>query len=249
LQKALLGVIILPMKKNKIIVTGASRGMGLAISKKLLGMSYDVVGISRKSNPDLNSNKNFTSIELDLSKLDQLPQALKFLAKEHQDISGIVSNAGRGHFGNLEEFSFSEIRKLMDLNFHSHAFLVKAFLPTLKKQKYGNLIFLGSEAALSGKKRGSLYCATKFAIRGFSQALRAECSSSNVRVCLINPGMTQTDFFQDLPFSPGEEPDQHILPEDVAEAVAMVLNARPGTVFDEINLSPQKKVLRFSGGN
>ncbi|MFT4553788.1 MAG: spore photoproduct lyase [Chlamydiales bacterium] len=75
---------------------------------------------------------------------------------------------------------------------------------------------------------------------------REECSALGIRVCLVNPGMTQTIFFDNLAFYPGQEPDQHILPEDIAEAIAMVLEARQGTVFDEINLSPQKKVVNFS---
>ncbi len=82
-------------------------------------------------------------------------------------------------------------------------------------------------------------------MRGFAQALRDECSTCNIPITLINPGMVQTEFFKDLKFAPGDSPLEHILPEDIAEAVAMVLNAREGTVFDEINLSPQKKRIQY----
>lgn len=235
------------MYKNKIIVTGASKGIGLAIAQELIKKDFLVIGLSRNFRDCSLKDKNFIPYEIDLSELDHLPLLLKKLSREYPDVIGIVCNAGRGHFSSLEEFSFSEMRALMDLNFHSHAFLTKTFLPAFKKAGRGNVIFLGSEAALSGKKKGSLYCATKFALRGFAQALREECSTSGVRVCIINPGMTQTNFFDELAFSPGQEPDQHILPEDIAEAVTMVIGARQGTVFDEINLSPQKKVVQFSG--
>ena len=104
---------------------------------------------------------------------------------------------------------------------------------------------MGSEAALAGGKRGAVYSAAKFGLRGLAQALRQECAASGLRVSIINPGMVQTEFFNGLDFRPGEAPDNYILPDDVALAVQMILEARQGTVFDEINLSPQKKVIRF----
>ena len=116
----------------------------------------------------------------------------------------------------------------------------------MKRQGSGDVIFIGSEAALEGKRKGSIYCAGKFALRGFSQALRDECSTGNIRVSIVNPGMVNTNFFTDLNFKPGEDSCEHIEPEDVAEAVAMVLNSRKGTVFDEINLSPQKNKVVWS---
>jgi short-subunit dehydrogenase len=93
----------------------------------------------------------------------------------------------------------------MNLNFVSQSFLAKEFLPALKRKALADLIFIGSEAALAGSRKGSIYCASKFALRGFSQSLRDECAKSSVRVSLINPGMVKTDFFQSLTFEPGEE--------------------------------------------
>ncbi|MCZ6795808.1 MAG: SDR family NAD(P)-dependent oxidoreductase, partial [Planctomycetota bacterium] len=97
----------------------------------------------------------------------------------------------------------------------------------------------------AGKRQGAVYCASKFALRGFAQALREECAASGVRVTIVNPGMVRTGFFDDLDFAPGEEPANYVLPEDVAEVVAAVLSMRRETVVDEINLSPLKKVVRF----
>ncbi|MCK5307276.1 MAG: SDR family oxidoreductase, partial [Zetaproteobacteria bacterium] len=118
-----------------------------------------------------------------------------------------------------------------------------ALLPGMKQRKSGTLIFMGSETALDGAKRGTVYSASKFGLRGLAQSLRLECATSGVRVGIINPGMVKTEFFDQLDFQPGVDPDNYILPEDVAEAVLLVLEARYGTVFDEINLSPQKKVI------
>ena len=103
----------------------------------------------------------------------------------------------------------------------------------------------GSESALSGGQKGVVYSATKFALRGAAQALREECSSSGVRIGIINPGMVDTDFFSDLNFRPGSRSDNHLIADDVARAVLLMLHARQGAAIDEINLSPQKHVIEF----
>ena len=154
-------------------------------------------------------------------------------------------NAGYGRFGSLEEFSYHQIREMVDTNLLQHIFVARTFLPRFKKLNAGDLIIIGSEAALTGGKRGAVYSACKFALRGLAQSLREECSSSGIRVCLINPGMVSTEFFKDLDFAPGPDPANHVRPDDIAETVCLVLKAHPGTVFDEINLNPLKKVIQF----
>ena len=170
---------------------------------------------------------------------------LSQLQQQFPEIDDVVFSAGRGQFGSLEEFSYAQIEALMTINFTSPVFLTKALLPALKRKTHSDLIYIGSEAALKGSRKGALYCAGKFALRGFTQALREECANSNVRVCLINPGMVKTPFFDQLSFEPGEHESNAILPDDVAAAVAYVLESRPQMVIDEINLSPLNKVVKF----
>jgi len=229
---------------KRALVTGASRGIGLAIVKRLLSEGWEVIGIARNFSSHLPAP--FTGVEMDLSDLKTLPERLQALRSQYSSIDAIVSNAGQGQFGHLEQMSYSKILSLLNINFLSHVYLVKTFLPLMKKQKRGDVVFIGSEAAREGKRKGSLYCASKFALRGFAQALRDECASSQVRISVVNPGMVETEFFRHLSFRPGTEANEHLIPEDVAEAVSLILHARQGTVFDEINLSPQKKTILWS---
>ena len=134
---------------------------------------------------------------------------------------------------------------MIDVNLVQHLYVTRTFLPLLKRRRHGDLILLGSEAALAGGPKGAVYSAAKFALRGFAQSLRRECANSHVRVSLINPGMVATEFYADLNFRPGAEEENYIRPQEVADAVALVLGSRPGIVFDEINLSPLKKVIEF----
>jgi len=189
--------------------------------------------------------ENFSSVQLDLSQLNELPQKIRQLQQTFPEIDSVVFSAGMGQFGSVEEFSYPQIEALMTINFTSQVFLTKALLPALKRKANSDLIFIGSEAALKGSRKGAVYCASKFAVRGFTQALREECGNSNVRVCLINPGMVKTAFFEHLTFEPGDHESNTILPEDVAAAVSYVLATRAQIVIDEINLSPLNKVVKF----
>ena len=231
--------------ENTIVVTGASSGIGRATASRLLENDYHVIGIARDFSKCPVDSKQFTTLELDLSRLDELPARLDELARDQPSISGLVCCAGSGRFGSLEDFSFEQIRELIDLNLTSQVYVVRALLPAMKRRQAGTIILMGSEAALAGGKRGAVYSAAKFGLRGLAQSLRQECASSDLRVSIINPGMVKTGFFDTLDFRPGDADDNYILPEDVAAVVLEVIETRSGTVIDEINLSPQKKVIHF----
>lgn len=231
---------------RSLLITGASTGIGRAICKTRLAAGDRVVGIARDFDKREDCDQlDFDTVEMDLSDLSQVPYRLTDLSRNRRDIDAVVANAGEGVFGHLEQFSFEQIRHALDLNFTSQVFLVRAFLPNFKQRGYGDIILIGSEAGLRGGQQGSLYCAAKFALRGFAQSLREEIAASGVRVTVINPGMVKTRFHDNLTFQPGSEESQHILPSDVAAAVSLALDSRTGTVFDEIDLTPQKKVINF----
>ncbi len=227
------------------IVTGVSSGIGLAICERLLAERHQVIGLARNVPTADFSDPHYHAFSVDLAQLDELPDRLIKVAREFPNISGVICCAGVGRFGSLEEFSYGQIRALVELNLISQIYITRAFLPLMKRQGKGDLIFIGSEAAMTGGRRGAVYSATKFALRGLSQSLRQECAGSGVRVCIINPGMVKTTFFSELEFEPGIAQDNYLLPQDIADTVIHVLFLRQGSVVDEINLSPLKKVIRF----
>lgn len=232
-------------KQKLVVVTGASSGIGLAMVKSLLAEGYRVLGIVRNPEKVQLEHPNYSSRCIDLSDLDGLASAMdSLIAGIDLPIKALINNAGIGRMGFLEQLSVSDIRLLMDTNITSQIIVTKAFIPLLKKQGDGDILFMGSEAALRGAKQGSIYCASKFALRGFSQALRDECGKSGVRVTLINPGAVRTPFFERLQFEPDNAAENAIEPEDIATAVMMVLASRSGTVFDEITLSPRNQVWK-----
>ncbi|MCK5830912.1 MAG: SDR family NAD(P)-dependent oxidoreductase [Methylococcales bacterium] len=231
--------------KRTILVTGTSSGIGRAIARSLLQQGHTVIGTSRDTHKFKSSHPNFGFIEIDFSKLDTIATKMKAIEKQYPALDAIVFSAGYGQFGSLEQFSFSQIEQMMTVNFTSQALVTRALIPNLKRKTHSNLIYIGSEAALTGSRKGSIYCASKFALRGFTQALRDECGSSCVRVSLINPGMVKTAFFDSLTFSPGNDECHSLSPEDISKSVSYILNSGKNCVIDEINLNPANKVINF----
>jgi NADP-dependent 3-hydroxy acid dehydrogenase YdfG len=229
---------------RKLLVTGASSGIGAAITRRLLKQGHCVVAIGRDF--DYSSDaKGLYKRSVDLASLDVLPTHLESITQDHPDIDGAILNAGSGRFGNIEEFSYQQINDLVAINLLQHLYVARTLVPLFKQSARGDLVVIGSEAALTGGRKGAVYSACKFALRGFTQSLRAECSNRGVRVCLINPGMVDTGFYDTLNFKPGELAENALQADDIADAVLLALDARPGAVFDEINLNPLKRVIHF----
>lgn len=228
-----------------VLITGASRGIGRALSLKLLDAGSRVIGIGRDFSHWSLPRTGFEAITADLVDLEALPQLFSEVAKAHRELDAVVSNAGAGRFGHLEQFSPRQIRTSVDLNLTQHILVARSCLPLLKRRERADLIFMGSETALSGGVKGTVYSACKSALRGLARSLRQECAAGGVRVGIVNPGLVRTGFFDGLAFRPGEASENAIAPEDVADAIITMLGAPPGTVVDEINLSPLKKLIRF----
>ncbi len=232
-----------------ILVTGISSGIGAAVGRRLLVAGHRVIGVAR--HPDrftapLGCGAHYIPLIADLADLNTWPVALDVLGAGGFGLpDGAVFAAGSGRFGSLEEFSYRQIHALIGLDLTAQIVGVRWLLPHLKRAGRGDLILIGSEAGLSGGRRGAVYAAAKTGLQGFVRALRLEIARSGVRITIINPGMVETPFFDAQSFAPGEGDDEHLVAEDVAAAVMLALEARSGAVVDEINLSPQKTVLRF----
>ena len=125
-----------------LIVTGASRGIGAAVSQCLLEKGATVIGIARNFQRCTIDNARFRPVPLDLAQVSALPDVLSRLAKTHTEITGLVCCAGRGRFGSLEEFAYKDIRELVDLNLTSQMYVVRAFMPIIKTNGGGDVVLM-----------------------------------------------------------------------------------------------------------
>ena len=218
------------------LVTGASSGIGMATAYALLEQEFEVTGLAR--NAEKMSDIGLQTVSCDLSALDALPAALAQIPKSF-DL--LVLSAGYGQFGGIEQFSYAQIEQLVNTNLVSNLFLIKHFLPRMKECGGGDIVIVGSESALQGAKQGAVYCATKFALRGLAQSLRADCATANIRVILVNPGPVDSDFFDTLEFAPQSGEEFVIEPAAIARAIVHAVGQPRNVVTEEINLQPIKR--------
>lgn len=231
-----------------VLVTGHSKGIGLAVSEALLKEGHAVIGVSRGRIED---SKNLHQYSIDLSDLSSINIFIKSLLQETTSLNSqintpdaIICNAGAGQFGALENFSADQIQNSIQLNLVSPLVLLRALLPSLKKHNRSDIVFIASESAIQSGRFGSIYSAAKFGLRGAAQSLRIECASANCHVGIVNPGMVRTDFFNELSFEPGDAWQHSLQTDNVAAAVMSILNSPDNAVLEEINVRPLQHVVQ-----
>ena len=227
------------------VVTGSSSGIGQATTLKLLEAGYTVIGLARHHADSILRYDRYHPRDVDLSDIETLDKIAVGITKDYARVDLLVCNAGFGDFRHLENFSHKQIQTFLNVNLIAHIVLCRHMVSSMKQLGQGDIVMVGSEAALAGKRKATLYSSAKFGMRGFAQSLRDEVGSSGVRVCSINPGMVRSAFFDKLNFEPGNGPEHAIEPDDIAKVIVEVIGTRKGTVIDEINLSPASKVIHF----
>lgn len=220
------------------IVTGASSGIGLSISKELLNLGYKVYGLGRdfsKSNLD---NNNFIKLESNLMDINSLVTKINEIKKSN-DIKILINNAGVGYFSPHEELNPKKIHEMVTINLEVPLVLSQMLLRTLKKNK-GYIINISSIEAKKSSAHGCAYGATKAALSHFSSSLFDETRKYGVKVITIHPDITKSNFYRNSNFKEGANDDSFLMPEEIALAVSMAISQRDNLVITDITIRPQK---------
>ncbi len=222
---------------KKAVVTGASSGIGKAITSRLLKLGYQVIGISRSVSKATFDSEYFTPLQADLSNEKETLKACNDLKKE--DISVLINSAGFGRFEPHEELSTSTIVDMTFLNLTAPMLLTNALLRGLKKSD-GYLININSIEAIKTSKFAGVYSATKSGLKAFSDSLFEETRRSGVSVTNINPDMTQSSFYDALRFETSSKEDEKLLASDIADALEHILSMRKGAVVSDYTIRSLK---------
>ncbi|MFT4249865.1 MAG: SDR family oxidoreductase [Candidatus Woesearchaeota archaeon] len=164
---------------HKVLITGASSGLGEAVGKKLREQEINVINLSR-------NKSTFTNVQLDLANDEFIQEATRTILKEHSDFDALILNAGIMPLGLIGEMNF-DIDELFKTNITGSIKLVNNLLETMKTNQ-ADLVLVGSTAAFKGAPEHAAYCATKHATQGLIAALQTELRDEPVRVIGFHPG-------------------------------------------------------------
>lgn len=225
------------------IVTGASSGIGYAISGKLCELGYQVFGFGRNfEKTELKEEDGFHPVVCDVLDTDKLCACVKQIASQNQ-VQVLVNNAGVGYYGLHEELSPSKIKELVRTNLEAPMILTQQLLRHLKKNA-GYVINISSVTAGESNPHGCAYGATKAGLASFSHSLFDEARKYGVRVVTIFPDMTRTNLYRNADFKEGDEIESYLRPCEVASAVAFALKQREGMLVSDITLKPQIRRIK-----
>jgi short-subunit dehydrogenase len=188
---------------SRSLVTGASGGIGRAIAVELARQGSRVVLLARREEQlkivadEIAANGGLAECVVgDVTEPAVRRAALDRAQERFGGLDILVNNAGIGALGRFDEADLARIRQLFEVNFFAAAELIREALPMLKQGNRPIVVNIGSVLGHFATPRSSEYCATKFALRGFTDALRAELAPLGIDVLLVSPGTTETQFFE-----------------------------------------------------
>ena len=186
-----------------VIVTGASKGLGLAICKRLLTDGYKVVGISRSQTSEFEALQSQNSetlfyVEYDFANTENIQDLVRKITKAHGSIYGLINNAALGHDGVLGTMHESQIRELISVNVEAPILLTKYASRSMLMKLQGRVINIGSIIATTGFNGLSVYGATKASLSGFTRSLARELGKAKITVNTVAPGYMKTAMTEGL---------------------------------------------------
>jgi NAD(P)-dependent dehydrogenase (short-subunit alcohol dehydrogenase family) len=191
-------------------ITGASRGFGVEFTKAALRAGDRVVATGRRVSavhealgPD---TAELLCLDLDVTDATAAKRAVDLAVSKFGTIDVLVNNAGYGHLGFFEEASDEDVRAQYETNVFGLFSVTRAVLPVMRAARKGHIFNLSSAAGIRGQEFASLYCSSKFAVEGFSEALAGELAPFGISVTIIEPGPFRTDFLTRESLRFGETP-------------------------------------------
>lgn len=226
------------LNNSKVLITGGSSGIGKETAKQFIAKGAKVVITGRDESKLMHVATEIGAIPLlfDISNLKSIPQKAKealFLLEGRVDV--LINNAGIGIFPLLGDITEADLFAVYNTNVFGLALLTQELISTFKAQQSGNIINIGSTASVKGFASGSVYAASKFAVRGMTQSWQAELRKENIRVSLINPSEVTTAFADETRKERNEESNK-LGAEEIAKIIISTVEMRDKGFIPEVTV-------------
>jgi len=233
----------LDIQSKTIIITGASSGLGAAVSRTLVKADAGYVYGLARSKDKLNAlqtelGNTFIPVVLDVSDLNLIRKWYNSTFSESHSPDILINNAGTGGFAPIDVMQADEWIGMLDTNLKGMYYMTSAAIPLMKtKTGSKHIINIGSIMGTTTRGEASAYSASKYAVNGFSESLFKELRGFDIKVTCVNPGSIETDFF----INSGIQPSTHMLhPDEVADTILYILKTPDNVLIDEIKIRPLK---------
>lgn len=227
---------------KKIVITGGTSGIGYAIYKALRKLSNNksIAVIARHCSQKKSLfSDDILLLDTDISNKEDVENAAERAIEYLGGIDILINNAGISFPGSFIKATKEEIERSVSVNLLGPLYVTHSFLPHLIRQGEGIIVNITSAAAENGIPGLTVYCAAKFGLKGFSEALRKEISGNNIRLIEISPGGVATPIHDKLIARKGGKSvnmENALSPEDVAEAVIYAVSQPANTSINEIQI-------------
>lgn len=232
-----------PLDGKVALITGANRGIGLAIAHRLgaLGASLSISARDRNRLEavarELQSSTKVAAIPADLTRTDEVAALVSKTEQALGPVDILVNNAGVGTFSPIQDASESDWDTMLDTNLKAVFLLMKAVAPGMIRRRSGHIVNIASLAGKNAIPGGAIYCASKWGLLGLTRSAAEDLRAHGIRVSAICPGSVATDF---SPHSK-KDPAKMLQPEDVAHALETLVTQAPQSFISEIDLRPTQK--------
>ena len=213
------------LKGATALVTGGSNGIGLAIAKTLTeaGAKVAITGRDEKRLTSAAKAIGAHPIRSDVAKEPDVLRTYKEFFQKFDHLDILVNNAGFGVLKPLVEMDLADFERVLATNVTGAMLMAREAAKHFIERKSGNIINIGSTAAVRGAEKGTAYYGSKFALRGMTECWRAELRQYNIRVILVNPSEVLTDFYATAGLPQNKENPTKLRAEDIAHAVKAAL--------------------------
>lgn len=224
------------MEEKVVVITGAGSGLGASLSRKYSELGYHICLLGRtKENLERTAQSlvnGYSIYKLDVTSKEEVDQVFESIKQDVGSIEILINNAGLGVFDLAENIDENSIHQMIDINLKGTIFCTQAVLPELKKRNEGIIANVISTAGIEGKVNESVYCASKFGVRGFTESLQVELKDSAVKVFAAYMGGMKTAFWDEILT---EDQTQHMMdPDDVADIIMDNIKSRKNIDVTEV---------------